>query len=57
MGKQELVRQLSQLLLEAGEGVSSEQLSWDYCGQEGGLGKKKEQLLCRDHREGGLLEQ
>ena len=54
MGKQELVPQLSQLLLvlqEAGEGESSEQMSCDYCGKEGGLGKKKEQLLCGVHGE------
>ena len=55
IGKQELLRQLSQLFLvlqEAGEGESSEQLSWYYCGEEGMLGKKKEQLLCGVHGEG-----
>ena len=55
IGKQELLWQLSQLLLvlqEAAEGESSEQLSWYYYCEDGGLGKKKEQLLCGVHGEG-----
>ena len=31
-------------------------MSWNYCGEEGGLGKKIEQLLCGVHGEGCLLE-